>query len=136
MQADRAIAQGTADIVGTVADNSGSVSTMAKVTVKNLDTNLTRNQQTDASGQYSFTLLPIGNYSVTVEAKGFKMFVNAFFVATGDRARVDSSLQVGDVTQTVEVTSQVAGVQTDSSTVGSLLTNPAELPTNGLPLHR
>ncbi len=132
LQADRVMAQGTADIVGTVTDNSGSVVPMAKVTVKNVETNLMRTQQTDASGQYSFTLLPVGNYSITVEVKGFKTFTNPRLgLATGDRARVDAALQVGEVTQTVEVSGQVAGVQTDSSTVGALLSNPADLPTNG-----
>ena len=69
-------AQGTADIVGTVTDNSGSVVPNAKVTAKNLGTNLTRTQQTDASGQYAFTLLPVGDYSVSIEVMGFKAFSN------------------------------------------------------------
>ena len=126
------MAQGTADIVGTITDNSGAVVANAKVTVKNLGTNLTRTQQTDATGQYSFTLLPVGDYSVTVEVQGFKTFTNQkVSVATGDRARVDAAMQVGELTQTVEVAAQTVGVQTDSSTVGALLTNPAELPTNG-----
>jgi len=126
------MAQGTADIVGSITDNSGAVVANAKVTVKNLGTNLTRTQQTDASGQYSFTLLPVGDYSVTVEVQGFKTFTNQkVTVATGDRARVDAALQVGELSQTVEVSAQTVGVQTDSSTVGVLLTNPAELPTNG-----
>lgn len=125
-------AQGTADIVGTVTDNSGSVVPSAKVTAKNLGTNLTRTQATDASGQYSFTLLPVGDYSITVEVMGFKAFSNPrLTLATGDRARVDAALQVGELSQTVEVAAQTIGLQTDSSTVGALLTNPAELPTNG-----
>ena len=125
-------AQGTADIVGTVTDNSGSVVPSAKVTAKNLGTNLTRTQATDASGQYSFTLLPVGDYSITVEVMGFKAFSNPrLTLATGDRARVDAALQVGEFSQTVEVAAQTIGLQTDSSTVGALLTNPAELPTNG-----
>jgi len=134
LQAPMARAQGTADIVGTVADNSGSVVPMAKVTAKNLDTNLMRTQETDASGQYSFTLLPIGVYAVTIEAKGFKTFANPrVALATGDRTRVDGSLQVGDITQTVEVEAQAAALQTDSSTVGGLVTNRAvqDLPVNG-----
>src|SRR5436309_649360 len=81
-----ALAQGTADIVGTVTDNSGAVLPNAKVTVKSLDTNLERSLQTSGSGDYSFTLLPVGNYSVTVEAQGFKMFSNPrVTVATGER---------------------------------------------------
>src|ERR1700730_10710098 len=74
--AQLAFSQGTGDIVGTVTDNSGSVVSSAKVTVKNLGTNLSRTEQTDASGEYSFTLLPVGEYSVTVELMGFKTFTN------------------------------------------------------------
>lgn len=128
------LAQGTADILGTVTDNSGSVVPNAKVSVKNLGTNLTRIQQTDTSGQYSFALLPVGDYSVTVEVTGFKTFTAPHFaIATGDRARMDAALQVGELTQTVEVAEQTVAVQTDSSTVGGLVTSRAvqDLPVNG-----
>src|SRR5579864_128037 len=70
LAAPSAYSQGTAAIVGTVTDNSGAVVPAAKVTVKNLGTNLTRTSATGASGEYSFTLLPIGDYSVSVEANG------------------------------------------------------------------
>jgi hypothetical protein len=127
------MAQGTADIVGTVTDNSGAVVPNAKVTAKNLGTALTRTETTDASGQYSFTLLPVGDYSVTVEVKGFKTFTERATIATGDRARVNAAMQVGEVTQTVEVAEQTVAVQTDSSTVGGLVSNRAveDLPVNG-----
>jgi carboxypeptidase family protein len=126
------MAQGTADIVGSVTDNSGSVIPNAKVTVKNLGTSDTRTVQTTGVGEYSFTLLPVGTYSITVAAQGFKTFsAPSVTLATGDRTRVNAQMQVGEVSQTVEVQAQATGVQTDSSTVGSLVTSPAELPTNG-----
>jgi Carboxypeptidase regulatory-like domain/TonB dependent receptor len=128
------MAQGTADIVGTVTDNSGAVVPNAKVTAKNLGTNDSRTEQTNAAGQFAFALLPIGDYSVTVEVKGFRTFsASRLTIATGDRARVDAALQVGDVTQTVEVSEQTVAVQTDSSTVGGLVTTRAvqDLPVNG-----
>src|SRR5512139_2155929 len=85
-----AMAQVTADILGTVTDHTGGVIPNATVTVKNLGTNLTRTQQTSSSGQYSFTLLPLGTYSVAVEAAGFKTYTNPqVTLATGERARVD-----------------------------------------------
>jgi hypothetical protein len=127
-------AQGTADLVGTVTDNSGSVVPGAKVTVRNLDTNLVRSQTTEASGQYSFTLLPVGSYSVTVEVMGFKTFTDPQLVlATGDRARVDAALQVGEISQSVEVEANAVALQTDNSTVGVLVTSRAvqDLPVNG-----
>jgi hypothetical protein len=127
-------AQGTADIVGTVTDNTGAVVPKAKVTVKNLDTSLTRTTETNSSGDYAFPLLPVGNYSVTVELSGFKTFTNPqLTLATGDRARVDAQMQVGEISQSVEVAAQAVALQTDSSTVGGLVTTRAvqDLPVNG-----
>ncbi|MEQ1948131.1 MAG: carboxypeptidase regulatory-like domain-containing protein [Bryobacteraceae bacterium] len=127
-------AQGTADIVGTVTDNSGAVVANAKVTVKNAATSLTRNQQTDASGGYAFALLPIGDYSLTVEVQGFKTFsAQKVTLATGDRTRVDAQMQVGELTQTVEVSEQTIAMQTDSAVVGGLVNTRAvqDLPLNG-----
>jgi hypothetical protein len=127
-------AQGTADIVGTVTDNSGGVLAGAKVAAKNLDTGLTRAAETNSAGDYSFTLLPVGTYSVTVEIVGFKTFTNQrLALATGDRTRVDAQMQVGEVTQTLEIEAQAVALQTDSSTVGALVTTRAveDLPVNG-----
>ena len=128
-----ASAQVTADIVGTVTDNSGALVPNATVTVKNLGTNLTRTQPTSASGQYSFTLLPLGSYSVSVEATGFKTFTAPrITIAAGDRARVNATLEVGAINEMVEVTAESVGLQTDSATVGGLLTSTAvqDLPVN------
>src|SRR5690242_10134108 len=82
------LAQGTGDIVGTVTDNSGGVLGSAKITSKNIATGLTRSTETNASGDYALTLLPVGNYSVTVEAVGFKTFTYpSIALTTGDRQR-------------------------------------------------
>lgn len=128
------VAQGTGEIVGTVTDNTGGVLASARVTAKNLATGLTRSAATNASGDYAFSLLPVGSYSVTVEVPGFKMFAYPSIpVATGDRARVDAQMQVGAVTETLEVQAEAAALETDSSTVGALVTNRAveDLPVNG-----
>src|ERR1700732_3188574 len=58
----------TADILGTVTDSTGAVVPNANVTLTNLGTNEKRTAQTNSSGDYSFTLLPVGHYSVTVKA--------------------------------------------------------------------
>jgi len=63
----------TADVVGTVSDSSGAVVPNANVTLKNLDTNEVRSAQSNGSGDYSFTLLPVGHYSITVKASGFQI---------------------------------------------------------------
>jgi hypothetical protein len=129
------VAQGTADIVGTVTDPNGAVVPKAKVTVRNTATGLIRVLETDDSGNYAANLLPVGRYSVSVEASGFKTFTNpGLDVATGDRARIDAQLQVGELSQTVEVQAEAgAALQTDSSTIGGLVTNRAvqDLPVNG-----
>jgi len=128
-------AQNTADIIGTVTDTSGAAVANAKVTVKNTGTNASRSMQTGASGDYAFTLLSVGTYAITVEATGFKQFsASAVTVAAGDRARVDAKMEVGTVTQVVEVqASQAPLLQTDSPTVGGLLTATSvqDLPVNG-----
>src|SRR3984885_7577068 len=62
----------TADILGTVTDSTGAVIRNANVTLVNFGTNEERSPQSNGSGDYSFTLLPVGHYSVTVKAPGFQ----------------------------------------------------------------
>ena len=125
----------TADITGTVVDSTGAVVAGATVTIKSLATNVTQSQQAGASGDYTFTLLPAGSYSITVAAPGFKTFsAPNVTVAAGDRARIDAQMEVGEVTQTVEVRGEVtAALQTDSTTLGGLVTSEAtqDVPLNG-----
>ena len=133
--ASTARAQNTADIVGTVRDASDAFVNGAKVTVKNVDTNVSRSTATSATGEYAFTFMPVGNYSVTVEVPGFKRYtVPSVTVAAGDVKRVDAKMEVATVAQSEEVVAtDVPILQTDSATVGGLLTSTAvqDLPTNG-----
>src|ERR1700754_3998530 len=62
----------TADILGTVTDATGAVVPNANVVLTNVGTNQTRTTTTNSSGDYSFTLLPVGHYSVSVKATGFQ----------------------------------------------------------------
>jgi hypothetical protein len=124
----------TADIVGTVTDQSGAVLPGVKVTVENLDTHETRSGITSASGEYSFSLLAIGRYAVQIEATGFKSFrVPGLDLASGDRVRANAQMQLGQISETVEVQTAGSVLQTDSSTVGSLVSKEAvqDLPLNG-----
>jgi carboxypeptidase family protein len=116
-------AQETADVVGTVTDASGAVVPGATVTLTNIGTNISQTAPTNSSGDYVFNLLQVGSYSIKVESKGFKTFsAPNVTLAAGDRARVDAKMEVGDVTQTVEVSGSVApALQTDTSTIGSLV---------------
>lgn len=124
----------TGDIIGTVTDASGGALPNAHVTVTNTGTGEMRSADTGASGDYAFTLLQLGTYTVMVEAKGFKkLTAPSVTLASGDRARVDAKMEVGDVTQTVEVAGIAPALQTDTSTIGGSITEQAvqDLPLNG-----
>ena len=123
----------TADIVGTVTDVTGAVVTTASATATNIGTNETKTVKVSSSGEYIFSLLHVGTYKVSVKAAGFKSFATEVTLAAGDRARVDAALSPGDTTQTVEVQSTTPALQSDSSTVGTLITSQAtqDLPLNG-----
>src|SRR5271169_574729 len=72
---EAAAQQATALITGTLKDPSGAVITGAKVTLKNSNTNVARTTTTNKDGDYLFTLVPIGNYEITVEQQGFQKYV-------------------------------------------------------------
>jgi outer membrane receptor protein involved in Fe transport len=124
----------TADVVGTVSDVGGAVISGATVTIQNTATGAVRDAKTSDQGDYSFTLLPVGQYSVKVEMSGFKTFmVPSVALSGGDRARVDAHMQIGSVSQSVEVQDVLPALQTDSSVVGATVTSRSvqELPLNG-----
>jgi hypothetical protein len=123
----------TADIVGRVTDASGAVLPGVTVTVENIGTHETRVAPTGASGDYVFNVLPIGRYTVKIELQGFSTQNATLVLAAGDRARLDVKLQVGAVAENVTVTAESPLVQTDSSTLSSLVTEKAvqDLPVNG-----
>jgi hypothetical protein len=125
----------TAEIVGTVTDPSGGVVPGAHVTAKNVATNISRSGTTSGTGSYAISLLPSGSYALSIEANGFKTFtVPSVVLAAGDHARIDAGMEVGSLTELVEVSSESAGaLQTDTATVGGLVTDKAvqDLPVNG-----
>lgn len=104
------------------------------VTVRNLDTGAVRTVQTTDVGYYVFSDLPIGNYEVSVEASGFKHYVASNLKLLVDLTmRVDIKLEVGNVTQEVDVTSQAPVIATDQSSLGEVMQNKevVQLPLNG-----
>lgn len=99
----------TADVLGTVTDPNGSVVSDATVTIQNTDTNAQRSTKTNDNGEFIFNLLPVGNYSLSIEAAGFKPYrIVGFMASAGARLRMDATLQVGASTQTIEVQSSAA----------------------------
>jgi hypothetical protein len=124
----------TADIVGTVTDATGAVMPNANLTLLNLATHEQRTAMSNSSGDFQFTLLPTGQYSLTAKATGFKNYVtNNLAVEAGDRARADVHLQTGGASETIEVQAQTPLLQADSATVSSTVTAKAvqDLPLNG-----
>ena len=106
----------------------------ATVVIKNLGTNAVRTVTSNASGGYAINLLPVGHYSVTVTAPGFKKQTTAdLSVEAGDRATADEKLQLGASTETVDVQATTPLLQADNATVSSTVTAQAvqDLPLNG-----
>src|SRR5215468_1785707 len=131
LSAQPAMAQGTADIVGRVTDSSGAVLPGVMVTAENVATNVGRTTITSETGDYTFNLLPVGAYTVKIELAGFRTYTTRITLATGDRARVDAQMQVGEVSQAIEVAAESTPLQTDSSTIGVTIQAVADLPVNG-----
>ena len=123
----------TADIVGRVTDSTGAVLPGATVTITNEGTGDVRSAPTTASGDFAFNILPIGTYAVKVELQGFGTQNTRLILSAGDRARFDARLSLGQVEENITVTAQVSVLQTDTSTVGSLinLKEVQDLPVNG-----
>jgi hypothetical protein len=124
----------TGSIVGTVTDNSGAAVPGAAVTVTNVDTNITTKTTTDSSGNYVVTPLPVGHYSVAVEARGFKRALNeGITLNVQDRLGVNVALEVGQISETVEVTAATPALQTDTSYLGQVMESQkiVDLPLNG-----
>ena len=116
-----AFAQGTADIVGRVTDTSGAVLPAVTVTAENIATKNVRTTISGDTGDYVFTLLPIGTYTVRIELQGFQTVTSRVELATGDRARVDARLELGTVQENLTVSGESPLLQTDSATVSSLI---------------
>ena len=123
----------TADILGTVTDQGGAVIPNVKITVTNTSTNDVNTTTTGASGDFVVNLLPSGPYTVTAEAPSFKKASVNINIVTGDRARVNIKLEVGNVTEVVEVAATAPALQTDSATLSTVVAAQSvqDLPLNG-----
>jgi hypothetical protein len=114
----------TATIFGSITDASGAAVPGAEVTATNVETNVTRSATTGADGSYQLVFLPIGTYRVDANARGFKKFEQTGIVLDVNRnARVDAVLQVGAVSETVEVTSDAPLVDTKLPVLGQTVNN-------------
>ncbi|HEX2714278.1 MAG TPA: carboxypeptidase-like regulatory domain-containing protein [Candidatus Acidoferrales bacterium] len=127
-------AQGESSIEGIVTDPSGGAVPGVGVQIKNLETGAERHLATDEAGRFSAAALPVGQYEVRAEKPGFRTEVkNEISLVVGQRLTLDLVLQLGDVRQTVEVTSAptLVVVATDNSSGLVDERQVKELPLNG-----
>ena len=127
-------AQGTGVIYGLVQDSSGAIIPNAKVTVTDTARGLNWSLRPSEEGFYTLQPAQVGTYKVEVEAEGFKKSSHTGIVVRADeRARLDVTLEVGTPTQTVEVTTQAALVESSTATLTTLVDSDRvkQLPLNG-----
>ena len=115
-------AQQNATVVGTITDPSGSVIPGVAITVTNVNTGVTSTGSTNSAGLYRVENLIPGQYTVAAEAKGFeKALRTAFTLEVAQTATIDLSLQLGSVTQTVEVTGATPMLQAQTAELGQVV---------------
>jgi hypothetical protein len=123
-----------ATLSGTVTDQSGGIVPKAEISVKNIATGVTRAVSTDPAGFYSAPNLLPGNYEITVAAPGFSSAVRTGITVTvGAQQVLNLTLQVGQVTEKVQVTGEAPTVQLATSSISAVVnsTTVRELPLNG-----
>jgi hypothetical protein len=121
-------------VVGTVTDQTGSAVPQANVTLINLGTADRRTAQADENGGYQFVNITPGQYRVEVEKSGFRRFVREpITVEVQSAVRIDVPMQVGDVSQVVEVQAQTPLLQTEDAALGQVVEarKVLEMPLNG-----
>ncbi|MGH7973575.1 MAG: carboxypeptidase-like regulatory domain-containing protein, partial [Limisphaerales bacterium] len=111
-------AEPTGSIRGTVVDPSGATVPGAKITATNIGTGVTRQTTTSGEGNYAFLGLPVGLYSLTIEASGFQQNVQTGIVVKADQtSTVSTKLTLGSATQSVTVKGNTELVQTQQGTL-------------------
>ena len=124
---------GTGTILGTITDPSNAVVPNVTVETKNIATNETRTFTTDEAGNFRFTALPSGTYTVAASGSGFRTATAQDIVLrVNTQVRVDIVMQLGTVSESVEVAATTPQLQTDTAALGTVIDNRTmlELPLN------
>src|SRR5256884_2676516 len=134
LNAAPASAQATAQISGTVRDQSGAVLPGVEVTATQTETGIVRNTVTNETGSYVLPNLPLGPYKLEAALPGFRTFVQSgIALQVNATLAINPTLEVGQVSEQVEVQANAAQVETRSSTISAVVENERimEMPLNG-----
>jgi hypothetical protein len=124
----------TATLRGKVTDNSGAVIPNVQVTLTNTEQGRSWNVASNSEGVYEFVQIPPGRYALSVEARGFKKYQHTgMTLEVAQVAALDVAMELGSVSETVEVSTQVALLETSSSTLDAVVNHKTAeaLPLNG-----
>lgn len=124
----------SAELSGTVIDSTGAAVPNAKVTATNAGTNVAHETVSGSNGNYIIPLLQPGEYVVTVEAGGFRKLVQrGLALQINQQAQLDLALQIGEVSESVEVSAQAPLIQSEASSLGTVVGEQLvnQLPLNG-----
>ena len=124
----------TAEVFGRVNDQSGSGIPKAQLKMVQHDTQFTRVTLADSGGQYALTNLPVGPYTLEVTADGFKTYAQSgIILQVGNNISINVKLEVGNVTQTVEVKAAASMIDTKGNSIGQVIdqSRVVDLPLNG-----
>ena len=127
-------AQATAQISGTATDATGALLPGVEITATQIETGISRTAVTNETGAYNFPNLPLGPFQVEAVLPGFQTFLRSGLVLQVNADLViDAVMEVGQVSQTIEVTANAALVETRSTALGTIIENERilELPLNG-----
>jgi hypothetical protein len=124
----------TGSIGGLITDATGAVVPMAQVTAINIGTNAAYKATTNAEGNYLLRTLPVGSYRLIIVAAGFKRKeVNSVVTQVNEVSRVDVAMEVGALTESVEVSANLVSVNTEDASLRTVVDQRSveDLPLNG-----
>jgi len=123
-----------AQLTGIITDNNSALIAGAQITLINVDTSVTRKVVTNADGYYSITFVPPGNYQLSVHAARFKPVTrNEVSINVDQAARIDFTLEIGALTESVNINSIEPPLERETSSIGQVIENKTivTLPLNG-----